>query len=294
MKQDVNFVEKRKEHLVMDCRVGSYWYFIKQTSLCGMTPGIKPSVWLIILPLHFWHMYLVVHFLKKVMHCNAVKLHLTAELLLKPLATFIKIWFCKAKERWRGHAQAHSSTGTIFVYYWFFGRQGQSPVCQRLKGSGQKTQVLHTHAPTDTSTCGSLWVYGHSFLRQPLPISFSKDSRESAGQQLPLHTNALQMKFIYSTPQLLLSLFLFLWIYSASLGFFLSQSSSPLSALCLLTCSFSISSSPSTFAIQLWQPACGPLGVDIRFYKLNWTQEQLQRRPSKMGPHAMLNAEAPL
>lgn len=48
-----------------------------------------------------------------------------------------------------------------------------------------------------------------------------------------------------------------------------------------------------TIAIQLWQPACGPLGVEIRSYKLNWTQEQLRRWPRKMGQCPTLDAEAP-
>lgn len=138
----------------------------------------------------------------------------------------------KAKVRRKGNTAAHSSHGSVFVYYRFLENKEELLSASAWRHLDRKLKFcVHINLWQPLA----MWAYF------PLPISFSKDSRESAGQQLPLHTNALQMKFIYSPPQTealavspSLNLFCFFWLLSLTLLF---SSPFPLSALCLLTCS---------------------------------------------------------
>lgn len=135
------------------------------------------------------------------------------------VAAFIK---CdSAKAMWGGRA-IHKTTPVLalslcIISFWkaktaSFSASTWRDLDRKLKSSIHMHDL--THQPV--AACGHTGIFSYANLHQS---AFPRTAHESIGQQLPLHTNALQMKFIYSTPQLLLSLFSFLWIYSASFDF---------------------------------------------------------------------------
>lgn len=224
-----------------------------------------------------------------------MKLHLTTKLLLKPLATFIK--YDSAEPKWgkKGNAQAHSCTGTVFVYYCFLESKDDLLSASAWRDLDRELKsCIHTHGLTHqpVGACGYTGIFSSASLRQSAFPRTAVDnschftlmpSRWNSFIPLP---NSCSLCFSFSEFILPLLIY-FSCVPPSPLPF--SFCIMPLNLLSLL-----ISSSPSTIAIQLWQPVCGPLGVDRRLYKLNWTQKQLQRWPRKVGPHTLLNAQAPL
>lgn len=139
--------------------------------------------------------------------------------------------FCKAWGGWNMR-RACTSAGSSFVGFFSFSA-GNLPFQQCWKGFGQSSQGLLTQAHADMSTCSSpSWDY--------LILQISQGRR---WQQLPLHTKALQMKFIYSSHPLLLSPLVFIWIHPASFHSFLLRSPFPSPAICF-SCPIHSSASP--------------------------------------------------
>lgn len=119
------------------------------------------------------------------------------------------------------------------------GSMEQSLSCQGLKNLDSKSSPAHTHTQAHNLTHQPVAACGYSGIFASANQPF-QGQQERAVQQLPLHTNALQMKFIYSTLRLQLSLSLsFSLIFYLFLFISLSLSLS-LPALCLLTCSPSL------------------------------------------------------
>lgn len=180
--------------------------------------------------------------------------------------------FCKA---WRGW-NMRESTRLLVLPLWaccsfvgFFSSAGNLPFQQCQKGFGQRWQGLDTQAHADMSTCSSpSWAY------LILPIS-----RRSSWRQLPLHTSALQMKFIYSSHWLLLSLLVFIWIHSTSFHSFLLRSPFSSPAICV---SWPIPSPPNCYSAVTNRLHSAGSGWRILQIKLD--TETTENAGTKNGP----------
>lgn len=153
----------------------------------------------------------------------------------------------------------------------FFPSVGNLPFQQCQKGFGQRCQGLDTQAHADMSTCSSLgWAY------LILPIR-----RGSRWQQLPLHTSALQMKFIYSSHWLLLSPLVFIWINSTSFHSFLLSSPFSSPAICV---SSPIPSSPSPNCYSAVTNRLRSAGSGWRILQIKLDTETTENAGTKNGP----------
>lgn len=165
------------------------------------------------------------------------------------------------------------STRVLVLPLWFFFpfSVGNFPFQECQKGFGQRSQDLLTQAHADMSTCSSpSWAY------LILPISQGR-----RWQQLPLHTRALQMKFIYSSHPLLLSLLVFIWIHPASFHSFLLRSPFPSPAICFPR---PIHSSPSPDCFSAVTHRLRSAGSGWRILQIKLDAETTENAGKENGP----------
>lgn len=159
----------------------------------------------------------------------------------------------------------------FFLCVFLFFSVGNLPFQQCQKGFGQRSQDLLTQAHADMSTCSSpSWAY------LILPISHGR-----RWQQLPLHTRALQMKFIYSSHPLLLSALVFIWIHPASFHCFLLRSPFPSPAICF---SRPTHSSPSPDCFSAVTHRLRSAGSGWRIWQIKLDAETTENAGKENGP----------
>lgn len=174
--------------------------------------------------------------------------------------------------RWRKYVQILHECWFLICGGWgLFFSVGNLPFQQCLKGFGQRSQDLLTQAHADMSTCSS-----PSWAHLILPISQGR-----RWQQLPLHTRAPQMEFIYSSHPLLLSLLVFIWIHPASFHCFLLRSPFPSPAICF---SRPIHSSPSPDCSSAVTHRLRSAGSGWRILQIKLDAETTENAGKENGP----------
>lgn len=140
-----------------------------------------------------------------------------------------QIWFCNAKVRWKGNAQAHTSSGTVFVYYLFLESQGDllsASARRELDRELKMCQHMHklTHQP----------VAAHGYVGISSSANQHRTTAATSHQCPPDEIHLFHPPTPALSGSLPLNLFCLFWFLSRAFFPLLSLS---LSAWCLLTCS---------------------------------------------------------
>lgn len=148
-----------------------------------------------------------------------------------------QIWFCKAKVRWEGNAQAHTSTGTVFVYYLFLESQDDLlSASARRELDRELIMCLHMHKLTHQPVAARGYVGTSSSANQLLQGQPWKHwtTAATSHQCPPYEINSFHSPTRALSVSLPLNLFCLFWFLSRAFFPLLALS---LSAWCLLTCS---------------------------------------------------------
>lgn len=170
------------------------------------------------------------------MHCNYVKLHLTTQPLLKPLAACIK--YDSAKPKWGGRVM-HKPTPVLAlsVYYLFLESQDDLlSASARRELDRELIMCLHMHKLTHQPVAARGYVGTSSSANQLLQGQPWKHwtTAATSHQCPPYEINSFHSPTLALSVSLPLNLFCLFWFLSRAFFPLLALS---LSAWCLLTCS---------------------------------------------------------